>query len=84
VLALFSDSTNADHGGHTQSERTGQRSLRIDFPELQGTDNPVCVPSSIPRLQLANRAWTGNSIGVVAFLGRRMVSNTEVPTNSGF
>lgn len=83
VLALFSDSTNADHGGHTQSERTVNDRFESIFRSSPGRIILSCFTSSIPRLQLA--IDQAKQFGrVVSFLGRRMVSNTEVAEELGF
>jgi ribonuclease J len=83
VLALLSDSTNADHGGHTQSERTVNDRFESIFRTSKGQIILSCFTSSIPRLQLAiDQARQFDR--VVTFLGRRMVSNTEVAEELGF
>jgi ribonuclease J len=52
VLALFSDSTNAEHGGHTGSERSVNDRFESIFRSTKGRLAISCFTSSIPRLQL--------------------------------
>ena len=83
VLALFSDSTNAEHGGHTQSERTVNDRFESIFRTSKGRIVLSCFTSSIPRLQLV--IDQARQFGrVVSFLGRRMVGNTEAAEELGF
>jgi len=83
VLALFSDSTNAEHGGHTPSERSVNDRFASIFRSAQGLIVLSCFTSSIPRLQLViDQAKQFDR--VVSFLGRRMTENTEIAHQLGF
>ena len=83
VLALFSDSTNAEHGGMTQSERSVNDRFESIFRTSKGRIILSCFTSSIPRLQLVidQAKYYGR---VVSFLGRRMSENTELAEELGF
>src|SRR5262245_61737346 len=83
VLALFSDSTNAEHGGYTPSERSVNDRFASIFRSAQGRIILSCFTSSIPRLQLV--IDQAKQFGrVVSFLGRRMAQNTETAEELGF
>jgi ribonuclease J len=83
VLALFSDSTNAEHSGHTASERSVNDRFESIFRTAQGLLVLSCFTSSIPRLQLV--VDQAKQYGrVVSFLGRRMVENTDTAEKLGF
>lgn len=83
VLALFSDSTNAEHGGYTQSERSVNDRFESIFRTSKGRIVLSCFTSSISRLQLVlDQAKQHNR--VVSFLGRRMSDNTEIAEELGF
>jgi ribonuclease J len=83
VLALFSDSTNAEHSGHTASERSVNDRFESIFRTSRGRIVLSCFTSSIPRLQLG--ADQAKNFGrVVSFLGRRMGQNTEIAEELGF
>src|SRR5215467_12546730 len=83
VLALFSDSTNAEHGGYTPSERSVNDRFESIFRSSKGRIVLSCFTSSIPRLQLAiDQAKTFGR--VISFLGRRMSGNTEAAEELGF
>jgi ribonuclease J len=77
VLALFSDSTNVERPGYTQSERN----VRPRMEELTraATRKVIvsCFASSIPRIQqvVDIAAAAGRKI---AFIGRSMVDNVEL------
>jgi ribonuclease J len=83
VLALFSDSTNAEHGGFTPSERSVNDRFESIFRTAKGRIVLSCFTSSIPRLQLVidQAKHYGR---VVSFLGRRMSENTELAEELGF
>jgi ribonuclease J len=83
VLALFSDSTNAEHGGHTGSERSVNDRFESIFRSTKGRLAISCFTSSIPRLQLVIDQ-ARNFGRVVSFLGRRMADNTSVAQELGF
>src|SRR5215468_8602193 len=83
VLALFSDSTNAEHGGFTPSERSVNDRFESIFRTSKGLIVLSCFTSSIPRLQLV--VDQAKQYGrVVSFLGRRMSENTELAEELGF
>jgi ribonuclease J len=83
VLALFSDSTNAERPGHTGSERTVNDRLESIFRTSKGRIVLSCFTSSIPRLQLVCDQAKQHG-RVVAFLGRRMSDNTAIAEELGF
>jgi ribonuclease J len=83
VLALFSDSTNAEHSGYTASERSVNDRFQSIFQTSQGRIVLSCFTSSIPRLQLV--VDQAKQYGrLVSFLGRRMVENTDTAERLGF
>src|SRR5438128_1610811 len=83
VLALFSDSTNAEHAGYTASERSVNDRFESIFRTSKGRVVLSCFTSSIPRLQLViDQAKQYGRF--VAFLGRRMTENTEIAQELGF
>src|SRR5215467_12089129 len=83
VLALFSDSTNAEHSGYTASERSVNDRFESIFRTSRGRIVLSCFTSSIPRLQLV--VDQAKQYGrVVSFLGRRMNQNTETAQELGF
>jgi ribonuclease J len=83
VLAMFSDSTNAEHGGYTPSERSVNDRFESRFRTAKGRIVLSCFTSSIPRLQLV--VDQAKQYGrVVSFLGRRMSENTELAEELGF
>ncbi|HEV2522530.1 MAG TPA: ribonuclease J [Candidatus Acidoferrales bacterium] len=77
VLALFSDSTNAERPGYTPSERAVRN--RIEELTRAATRKVIvsCFASSIPRIQqiVDIAAAAGRK---VAFIGRSMVDNVEI------
>src|SRR5438034_455552 len=83
VLALFSDSTNAEHAGYTPSERSVNDRFESIFRTSKGRIVLSCFTSSIPRLQLViDQAKQYGRF--VSFLGRRMSENTELAEELGF
>jgi ribonuclease J len=83
VLALFSDSTNAEHSGHTGSERSVNDRFESIFRTSKGSIVLSCFTSSIPRIQLV--LDQAKQFGrMVSFLGRRMVDNTTIAEELGF
>jgi ribonuclease J len=83
VLALFSDSTNAEHGGYTPSERSVNDRFESIFRTSKGRIVLSCFTSSIPRLQLViDQAKQYGRL--VSFLGRRMGENVETAEELGF
>jgi ribonuclease J len=83
VLALFSDSTNAERSGYTRSERSVNERFESIFRTSQGRVVLSCFTSSIPRLQLVVDQAKQHG-RVVSFLGRRMNQNTETAEELGF
>src|SRR5213078_971111 len=83
VLAMFSDSTNAEHSGYTPSERSVNDRFASIFGGSTGLVVLSCFTSSIPRLQLVidQAKHYGR---YVSFLGRRMNENTETAEELGF
>jgi ribonuclease J len=83
ILALFSDSTNAEHGGHTASERSVNDRFESIFRTSKGRVILSCFTSSIPRIQLV--LDQAKAYGrYVSFLGRRMADNTSIAEELGF
>jgi ribonuclease J len=83
VLAMFSDSTNAEHSGYTASERSVNDRFESIFRTSRGRIVLSCFTSSIPRLQLV--VDQAKQYGrLVSFLGRRMSQNTEIAEELGF
>jgi ribonuclease J len=83
VLALFSDSTNAEHAGHTGSERSVNDRFESIFRTSKGRIVLSCFTSSIPRIQLVlDQAQQYGRL--VSFLGRRMADNTAIAEELGF
>jgi len=83
VLALFSDSTNAEHAGHTGSERSVNDRFESIFRTSKGRIVLSCFTSSIPRIQLV--LDQARQYGrMVSFLGRRMADNTQTAEELGF
>src|SRR5947208_8927760 len=83
VLALFSDSTNAEHSGYTASERSVNDRFESIFRTSKGRIVLSCFTSSIPRLQLVV-AQAKHYGRLISFLGRRMLENTETAEKLGF
>lgn len=82
VLLLLSDSTNVDRPGYTESERAVRPRLEDLFNRADRRLVVSCFSSSIHRLQtiLDLAAEYGRK---VAFLGRSMMSVTEISHNLG-
>lgn len=82
VLLLMSDSTNVDRPGYTESERAVRPRLEDIFNRSENRLVISCFSSSIHRLQqvLDLAAEYGRK---VAFLGRSMMSVTEISHNLG-
>ena len=82
VLALFSDSTNAERSGYTPSERAVEGRFESIFGEKKGRIIVSCFSSAIHRIQIV--ADTAHRHGrKLAFLGRRMSVNTEMAQQLG-
>ncbi|HBY61598.1 MAG TPA: ribonuclease J, partial [Solibacterales bacterium] len=82
VLLLLSDSTNVDRGGYTESERAVIPRFEDIFNRCERRLVVSCFSSSVHRLQLIldMAAEYGRK---VAFLGRSMLSNTEIAHGLG-
>lgn len=82
VLLLLSDSTNVDRLGYTQSERAVLPKFEEIFNRAERRIVVACFSSSIHRLQqlLDISAEMGRK---VAFLGRSMLSATEIAHSHG-
>ncbi len=83
VLALFSDSTNADRRGSTPSEHAVRERFEEIFAHSQNRIFVSCFTSSIHRIQLmVDLCFQHNR--KVAFIGRSMVNNTEIAHRLGY
>ena len=82
VVALFSDSTNAERSGYTPSERAVEDRFDSIFRTATGRIIVTCFTSSIPRIQIIADA-AGRHGRKLAFLGRRMMANTEAAQQLG-
>jgi ribonuclease J len=82
VLLLLSDSTNVDRPGYTPSERAVMPRFEEIFNRAENRIIVSCFSSSIHRLQqiLDISADMGRK---VAFLGRSMLTTTEIAHNLG-
>jgi ribonuclease J len=82
VLLLLSDSTNVDRSGYTPSERAVMPRFEEIFNRAEHRIIVSCFSSSIHRLQqiLDISAEMGRK---VAFLGRSMLTTTEIAHNLG-
>jgi ribonuclease J len=82
VLLLLSDSTNVDRPGYTESERAVRPRLEDLFVRAERRMVISCFSSSIHRLQqiLDLASEYGRK---VAFLGRSMLSTTEISHDLG-
>lgn len=83
VLLLMSDSTNVDRPGYTESERAVRPRFEDIFNRAEHRVIVSCFSSSIHRLQLILdlAAAYGRKVG---FLGRSMLSTTEIAHNMGY
>jgi ribonuclease J len=82
VLLLLSDSTNVDRPGYTPSERAVQPRFEEIFNRAERRIVVSCFSSSIHRLQqIIDLA--GEMGRKVAFLGRSMLSTTEIGHSLG-
>ena len=82
VLVLLSDSTNVEHTGLTPGEDAVVPAFEEVLARTRGRVLVSCFATSIPRIEIVARlaAQTGRP---VAFLGRRMVDNTETALELG-
>ena len=83
VLALFSDSTNAERRGATPSEFAVRDRFEEIFAHSQNRIYVSCFTSSIHRIQLMVDLCFQNN-RKVAFVGRSMVNNTEIAHRLGY
>jgi len=82
VLLLMSDSTNVDRPGYTESERAVSPRMEDIFVRAQRRIAITCFSSSIHRLQqIVDLAQEYNR--KVAFLGRSMMTTTEIAHDLG-
>ena len=82
VLALFSDSTNAERSGYTPSERAVEDRFDSIFRSARGRIAITCFTSSIPRIQIVAEVAKRHN-RKLAFLGRRMMANTDAAQQLG-
>lgn len=82
VLLLMSDSTNSDRSGYTESERAIRPRFEDIFNRASRRVVVSCFSSSVHRLQqiLDLAAEFGRKVG---FLGRSMLSTTEIAHEHG-
>ncbi|HEX2053268.1 MAG TPA: ribonuclease J [Actinomycetota bacterium] len=80
---LIGDSTNADHPGHTPSERTVGEPLHEVISTAKGRVIVACFASNIHRVQQVLTAAEEEN-RVVSFLGRSMLNNMRVATDLGY
>lgn len=80
---LIGDSTNADHPGHTPSERTVGQPIRDAIAAARGRVIVACFASNLHRVQQIVEAARDDD-RVVAFLGRSMVNNVNVAMELGY
>jgi ribonuclease J len=83
VLALFSDSTNAERRGYTPSERAVREKFEEVFARADNRIFVTCFTSSVHRLQLLVELSVLHN-RQVAFIGRSMVNNTEIAHRLGY
>ncbi|KXS56132.1 MAG: hypothetical protein AMR96_04360 [Candidatus Adiutrix intracellularis] len=83
VLALLSDSTNADLSGSTESENVVGRTLEKIFREATGRVILTCFASSLARIRGVIRA--ARAVGrKVVFDGRGMVNVVKMAKSLGY
>ncbi len=80
---FLGDSTNADHPGHTPSERTVGEPLHDVIRNAHGRVIVACFASNIHRVQQVLTAAEAEG-RVVAFLGRSMLNNMRVAQELGY
>ncbi|MBI5137501.1 MAG: ribonuclease J [Nitrospirae bacterium] len=83
VLALLSDSTNAETPGHTHSESDVGRTLHQLFGEIRGRIILATFSSNIHRVQQVIDAARANR-KKVAIVGRSMEQNTRITREMGY
>ncbi|MBV9341837.1 MAG: ribonuclease J [Acidobacteria bacterium] len=83
VLALLQDSTNVERRGYTPSERAVRGKFDEVFACAGGRIFISCFSSSIHRIKLAvEMAWEHGR--KVAFIGRSMISSSEIAEDLGY
>lgn len=83
VLALLSDSTNAERPGHTPSEKTVSEAFEEIFDQATGRIIVATFASNISRVQqVINIAMAHNR--KLAVVGRSMVDNVKMALNLGY
>ena len=82
VLALFSDSTNAERDGYTPSERAVEGRFETIFADAEGRIIVSCFTSAIHRIQIIADAAHRHGRHL-AFLGRRMLTNSDMAQQLG-
>lgn len=83
VLALLSDSTNAERAGHTPSEQVVKETFEKIFNQARGRIIVSTFASNISRVQLIiNQAMEHNR--KVAVVGRSMVDNVKMALKLGY
>ena len=83
VLALMSDSTNAERPGYTDSERTVGQALNDAFRDCPGRIILATFASNVLRIQQAINAAVKYE-RKVAVLGRSMVNVVAIATEMGY
>ncbi len=82
VLALFSDSTNAERGGMTPSERAVRERFAEIMAEAEGRILIACFATSLHRMQIVTDL--AQEYGRrLCFLGRSMFQNSEIAQQMG-
>ena len=82
VLVLLSDSTNVEETGKTGGEDDVLPAFREVLDRTPGRVLVSCFATSIPRIQRVADLARGRD-RPIAFLGRRMIDNTEVARELG-
>jgi len=82
VLALLSDSTNVEMSGVTPGEDAVVPAFEEVLARTRGRVLVSCFATSIPRIETVARL-AGRAGRPVAFVGRRMVDNTETALDLG-
>ena len=82
VLLLLADSTNVEHAGMTPGEDTLVPAFEEIVGRTRGRTLVSCFATSIPRMQRVADVAVRHG-RPLAFVGRRMVDNTEVALDLG-
>ena len=82
VLALLSDSTNVEQPGLTPGEDAVVPAFEEVLARTRGRVLVACFASSVPRIQKVAEL-AGAAGRPIAFLGRRMIDNTETALELG-